>query len=562
MENSSGLNKLRAKKSLRRSMLVNLMATALIPLLLLATVVLYYLTERAAEEVSSKNQLLGRAINGQVELFLRGPETSLINLRNLYLSHRGALGHSFQEILDAMAESSRLIESIFILDQNGVVTDVGLPYKSSNLHNEFRQLNLGHLGFIKQARQQQDPVWSDTFLSIITGRTSLALAIPIDDKIIVGNISISLINRFLKELHQNKQVESTIIDRHGEIIACSRKNHDLCPSNLWNLPLLRTAAIDGTATATYQYRGETFLGSVARIDGPNWFTLVAQSSADAYRPVRRTSLLFLTAFLITFVVVLLVALLTSKRITAPLRRFAHQARALADGDYDLQQLNPGYTEIALLADDFQHMADRISERESALKKSEEAYRTLAENLPAIAYRLHIDDCNHLQFMNGEHRKMTGFADNEFKNTVDGCPLEERIHPDDRLHFVTILKQAITDQTPFSQEYRFKHADGEYRIFHEKGCPVYDANGRISHIDGVIFDVTERKQAEEIILQTEKMLTVGGLAAGMAHEINNPLAGILQNSQLISLRLTTANSKNLEIAQQLMDSQKHYFKITS
>ncbi len=61
------------------------------------------------------------------------------------------------------------------------------------------------------------------------------------------------------------------------------------------------------------------------------------------------------------------------------------------------------------------------------------------------------------------------------------------------------------------------------------------------------DVTERVRIEEMMVQSEKMMSVGGLAAGMAHEINNPLAGILQNMQVIRNRVMHNTKKNLEAA---------------
>lgn len=65
---------------------------------------------------------------------------------------------------------------------------------------------------------------------------------------------------------------------------------------------------------------------------------------------------------------------------------------------------------------------------------------------------------------------------------------------------------------------------------------------------VVRDITDRKRAEEVMIQSEKMLTVGGLAAGMAHEINNPLAGILHNTQVMRNRLTSDLQKNQRIAE--------------
>jgi PAS domain S-box-containing protein len=66
----------------------------------------------------------------------------------------------------------------------------------------------------------------------------------------------------------------------------------------------------------------------------------------------------------------------------------------------------------------------------------------------------------------------------------------------------------------------------------------------------IDDITHRIQMEQMMVQSEKMLTVGGLAAGMAHEINNPLSGILQSSQNIMRRISPDLPENRLVADEL------------
>ncbi|MFP5223241.1 MAG: ATP-binding protein [Acidobacteriota bacterium] len=78
----------------------------------------------------------------------------------------------------------------------------------------------------------------------------------------------------------------------------------------------------------------------------------------------------------------------------------------------------------------------------------------------------------------------------------------------------------------------------------------DAGANAAGAVAVIEDVTERMRIQEIMVQTEKMLSVGGLAAGMAHEINNPLASILQALQVIIRRLDPDMPANARKAEEL------------
>lgn len=91
-------------------------------------------------------------------------------------------------------------------------------------------------------------------------------------------------------------------------------------------------------------------------------------------------------------------------------------------------------------------------------------------------------------------------------------------------------------------------NGEERLIAWHNAIIKDDDGKIVSTLSSGQDITDHRKAQEMLIQNEKMITVGSLAAGMAHEINNPLAGILQGIQVIQDRLSpnlTANQKAAE-----------------
>ena len=88
--------------------------------------------------------------------------------------------------------------------------------------------------------------------------------------------------------------------------------------------------------------------------------------------------------------------------------------------------------------------------------------------------------------------------------------------------------------------------GGKKCFEEMTIYPLIANG----VSGAVIridDVTKKVKMEEMMVQSEKMLSVGGLAAGMAHEINNPLAGVMQTADVMKLRMQDLEMKSNLIA---------------
>src|SRR6185369_4006994 len=122
-----------------------------------------------------------------------------------------------------------------------------------------------------------------------------------------------------------------------------------------------------------------------------------------------------------------------------------------------------------------------------------------------------------------------------------CPLDELIgssyvdylHESERSAGDALMRQlASGDLDHVYTERHYVRKDGSDFWGYLSGRRLEGSDGTLKGLVGTITDITERKRMQEIMVQTEKMVMIGGLTAGMAHELNNPLGAILQNIQNI------------------------------
>ncbi len=119
-----------------------------------------------------------------------------------------------------------------------------------------------------------------------------------------------------------------------------------------------------------------------------------------------------------------------------------------------------------------------------------------------------------------------------------------MHPKDRETIVPQVQQYVERAEPYSVEFRLKCKDGSWKWISGRGKTYEkDENGVPHRAVGVHVDISERKRAEEEkralqaeLLQAQKLESIGTMASGVAHEINNPLTGMINYADLIVERV--------------------------
>ncbi|OGP78661.1 MAG: hypothetical protein A2Z40_03335 [Deltaproteobacteria bacterium RBG_19FT_COMBO_60_16] len=125
--------------------------------------------------------------------------------------------------------------------------------------------------------------------------------------------------------------------------------------------------------------------------------------------------------------------------------------------------------------------------------------SLTNNVPGMVYRGHRDWS--LSFIGAEVEPVTGYSAEEF--TSGAARWKEIIHPDDLAYVKESYRKAVKERVQFLRvEYRITHKNGDIRWVSDRRQIMYDETGSFDYVDGLLLDITERKESDRRLAESE------------------------------------------------------------
>ena len=276
-----------------------------------------------------------------------------------------------------------------------------------------------------------------------------------------------------------------------------------------------------------------------------------------------TLMVILVGGILTLGLVASTLYLIARSIAGPLVNLAKAVGASPTGSLSGIPMLERRDEIGYLTRVMRQMGVQIQSHLDQVEDSEAALRVLNDNLSASEskYRGLVDNAPfgifttkgmEITFSNRYNQTLAGLDPD---HVTHPATFRQWIHPEDRERVLSEFAQAVANTQPCETVFRFLHVNGTVRKVLSRRIPIEYGTTQPAIYIGFNIDITTLDQMQTRLNRAERLATLGQVAAGIAHEIRNPLVGIGSNAFLLLDEFDASDPRHADLEMILKETKR-------
>ena len=559
------------RHSLRQRLLRQFALLTLAPLLVViaaGTMVLLPMLLSADDE---RNLELATAIRDQVQQQLASSQRQAVRLAS-QIAAGPLVDSDITAQLQGLVDTDSLLQAAYVTDGDGVVEQVGLETGGALNPADLVGLDQSLHAHYREARRNAQPLWSQTFLSLLTGRISAVLVVPFGKRTLFVELALDDLSKTLAKIGRESATRAVILDRVGRVIGHPEPGRALQQDSLAHLPLVQKALLGQSGTDQFVADGVQVLAHALPVQSIGWTVLVMRPTSAVLAPLIRLGQMLAAALAVTLGLSLWLVRTLARGTGREVERLADAANAAASSAEtepapmvfsvtefqavwerlrdlftdlherdrqtdsarrDLQAVLDAATEVAIIAADTQGVVTVFSQGAQKML-GHRAVDVVGRTTPAAWH-----DPGELAARGAELGRMLG-------RPIEGF-------------------EALVCQTRHAgyevRDWTFVRADGRRVDVSLAVTAMHAQDGALRGFLGVAIDISQRRRADAMEVARraaeEANLAKTEFLSRMSHELRTPLNAVLGYAQLMEMSASSPPSaEQLRQLQQIQRSGWH------
>ncbi len=436
--------------------------------------------------------------------------------------------------------------------------------------------------WFQSADSARDSIWTDPYIFFTSRSPGITAASPVIEdgsrlQGVVGvDIEISALSDFLADLRIGANGAALVVNGNGDVIAhpdqsllamsdekggfrfptVDEIDDPLARAALSDLSASGSVKIAGPMETSFRHDGAKYISLAMPFDveGINWTILVYAPEDDFIGPIRTNQLRNILIAVLVAAATGLLGLALANKIHKPVRAFAVRSALISQGELDPDEPLPRtYREL-------EHANEALMDQISQRKQTEEEYQ-MTFDLASRGMAQIEPETGRILKVNDRLAEIFGCS----ATALEGASLFDFIDTSDR-DFARGLRSAVRAEEAFGLEGPVLRSGTDPIWISLNGVFIRDGSGATRYIVATVDDISSSREAEEKIetLNREVALfsrhnMLGELATGLAHELNQPLTAITQNTDAALLEIQSGTDRGTEVKQILEEIDRQSYQ---